>query len=633
MCAFAESEIVLPSGPNKGERFKAGRQPFARLFFNEVDSGRWTRFAVTGPRQTGKSLISYIIPALYHLFEYGETVILLAPSMVMAADKWREDLLPAIEASRYRELLPRQGAGSRGGAVDAVRFRNGATLKFMSGGGSDKKRAAFTARVLLVTEADGMDKAASTSRESNPIDQASKCNASFGDRARQYDECTVSIEGGYIWQSYTNGSASRIILPCPHCGLHVTPEREHLKGWQGADDALAAEERSHIACPECGEPWTEAQRIEANHHARILHKGQEVTPEGEIVGPPPRTRTLGFRWTAANNMFASIGMVGAEEWSAANAINTEEADRKMRQFVWALPAEPDEAEVVSLTIRGVTERMSATPQGLVPAWCDALALGVDCGQYLLHWVLLGADLERKRHVQVVDYGVEEVHSRQFRVEEALSMALGSLAGRAFDADQGWPDEAGNVRHPDLAWYDSGWKPVPVYKHCRAMGARHWPAKGQGLGQYGGVRYIRPKTTGAIVTAIFDEFHLAKFKHSECGTVQLYEFNADQAKARVQNRLAIPMDDPGAMLLPQARAVEHTTFAKHLLAEQLITDPDDGLQKWQKTPGHGGHNHYLDAAGMALTALMRRWSMPKPVQHRTRPVLTAPDGRPYLATQR
>jgi hypothetical protein len=82
--------------------------------------------------------------------------------MDMAADKWREDILPVIDQSRYRNLLPKQGGGSRGGRVESVQFRHGATLKFMSGGGSDKIRAGFTSRMVVVTETDGLDKPGST---------------------------------------------------------------------------------------------------------------------------------------------------------------------------------------------------------------------------------------------------------------------------------------------------------------------------------------------------------------------------------------------------------------------------------------------------------------------------------------
>ena len=158
MRSFAEEEIVIPAGPFAGRRFRCDRQPYTGLWFDEVDSGRWSRHVATGPTQSGKSLSCFVIPILYHLFELGETVICGLPDMDMAGDKWREDLLPAIERSRYRNLLPRSGGGSRGGRVESLQFNNGATLKFMSGGGGDKSRAGFTARVVVVTETDGMDR-------------------------------------------------------------------------------------------------------------------------------------------------------------------------------------------------------------------------------------------------------------------------------------------------------------------------------------------------------------------------------------------------------------------------------------------------------------------------------------------
>src|SRR6185503_16254118 len=169
MREFAESEIVIPDGPFVGRRFKCYRQPYTGLWFDAVDSGAWSRCVATGPTQSGKTLSCFVIPLLYHLFELGETVICGLPDMDMAADKWREDLLPAIERSRYRDLLPAMGSGSRGGKVETIQFGNGATLKFMSGGGSDKSRAGFTARVVVVTETDGMDRPGATSRESDKI--------------------------------------------------------------------------------------------------------------------------------------------------------------------------------------------------------------------------------------------------------------------------------------------------------------------------------------------------------------------------------------------------------------------------------------------------------------------------------
>jgi hypothetical protein len=54
MREFAEAEIVIPDGPYQGRRFRCSRQPYTKLWFDAVDSGRWNRFVATGPTQSGR---------------------------------------------------------------------------------------------------------------------------------------------------------------------------------------------------------------------------------------------------------------------------------------------------------------------------------------------------------------------------------------------------------------------------------------------------------------------------------------------------------------------------------------------------------------------------------------------------
>lgn len=295
MREFAEQEIVIPDGPFQGRRFRCHRQPYTGLWFDAVDSGRWNRYVATGPTQSGKSLACFVIPILYHLFEIGETVICGLPDMDMAADKWREAILPAIEQSRFRELLPRSGGGSRGGRVETLKMRNGATLKFMSGGGSDKSRAGFTSRVVVITETDGMDQPGMTSREADKITQLEARTRAYGSRSRVYMECTVSTEQGRTWQEYTQGTQSRILLPCPHCSVWVSPEREHLTGWQGAESQASARQTGAFSCPSCGAIWSSDERTAANQQGKLLHHGQTVDEQGSVQGEPRASDTLGFR--------------------------------------------------------------------------------------------------------------------------------------------------------------------------------------------------------------------------------------------------------------------------------------------------------------------------------------------------
>jgi hypothetical protein len=286
MRRFAEEEIIIPEGPFAGRRFRCSRQPYSGLWFDEVDSARWSRCVATGPTQSGKTLSCFVIPLLYHLFEMGETVICGLPDMDMAGDKWREDILPAIEQSRYRSLMPRAGGGSRGGKVEAMQFLNGATLKFMSGGGSDKSRAGFTSRVVVITETDGMDQPGAASRESDKITQLEARTRAYGSRKRIYMECTVSTEQGRTWREYQEGTRSRIVLPCPHCQAWVSPEREHLTSWQGAQSQAEARVTAKFSCPACGEVWSHEDRLNANAGCKLLHEGQSIDADGTVHGDP-----------------------------------------------------------------------------------------------------------------------------------------------------------------------------------------------------------------------------------------------------------------------------------------------------------------------------------------------------------
>jgi hypothetical protein len=249
MLQFAEEELVLPTGPFEGHRYRADRNPFGAHWLNAVDSGLWRRFFFTGVQQAGKTWHGSVIPVIYHLFEVGETVIFGLPSLDMVSDKWNEDLKPAIERTQFKDLLPRSGPGSRGGNVRRITFGNGATLRFMTGGGRDKTRAGYTARVCVTTEVDGMDEAGSTSRETDKIAQLEGRTSAFGDHARFYGECTVSIDMGRTWREYTGGTESKLAIRCQHCRQFVTPEREHLVGWQDAADVDAAAEKASLVCP------------------------------------------------------------------------------------------------------------------------------------------------------------------------------------------------------------------------------------------------------------------------------------------------------------------------------------------------------------------------------------------------
>jgi phage terminase large subunit GpA-like protein len=595
MREFAEAEIVIPSGPFAGRNFRCHRQPYTGLWFDQIDSGHWTRCVATGPTQSGKTLACFVIPVLYHLVEMGETVILGVPDMDMAADKWREDLLPVIEQSRYRSLLPRQGGGSRGGKVESITFTNGATLKFMSGGGSDKSRAGFTSRVLGVTETDGMDTPGGSSRESDKITQLEARTRAYGSRKRAYLECTVSTEQGRTWQEYIHGTHSQIVIPCSHCQAWVSPEREHLTGWQGAESEHAARAAGAFSCPACGVIWSTQERVDANGKCQLLHEGQSINKTGEITGPLPKTDTLGFRWSAFNNLFLTPGDLAADEWKAAHASDEENAERGMKQFVWCLPVIPAKLQQVTLEIHELASRVIPLPRGIVPATAKFLTAGIDLGKYLAHWALVAWSPNATGHV--VDYGRIEIASDGLGVERAILIALKEFREQIM---AGWPvaTAQGQRQIPPQVWIDAGYETGTVYTFCQQTGERFRPAVGRGAAQQRHQWYNRPTQTGSIVKHIGEGYHMNWLPAEQ---LYLVEVDADHWKTWVHQRLSTPPGHPGAMSLFQAPPQDHLSLAKHLTAEVKMEEFVTGkgvVVKWERLRRQ---NHWLDALYNACAA--------------------------------
>jgi len=638
---FAEREVVIPKGKYRGSRLRYHRQPYVRLLFEAIDSGQWTRFAVVGCVQSGKTLCGLIVPLLYYLFERKETVICGVPVAELAADKWREEIRPAIRASQYHRWLPRQGKGSRdGGNLDAVAFRNGATLKFMTGRSRDEKRSAFTSRIVVVTEVDKMDEGISTSRETDPISQLEARTASYSaEERRLFLECTVSVPTGRIWQEYQAGTQSRIVCRCPHCGDWVTPEREHLLGWKEAASKKASAEAAYWACPSCGQVLTEHERAAMNLGGVLVHRGQEIDPEGHLHGPLPETDTLGFRWNAFNNLFWSAGDVAREEWAALHGedLNEDETERKLRQFYWAVPWEPPEFETAPLKVETLRRRLAESRRGFVPAGVKCLTMGVDLGKWVSYWVLV-AWFDNGGGV-VVDYGTFEVPSKDQDVALALLAALRTF--RDETVERGWPMAGGEARVPEQVWIDSGYKPEPVHAFVREAGNRYRACLGLGIGQHYQRRYTHPGKVGGNVRHLGQEYHVVWRPEDRAFVI---EVNADGWKRWLHDRLATPPDQPGALVLYHTSDPrEHTSYCKQLTAERHFEEflPGKGtVIRWERL---SRANHLLDASYLACAAGhlcgVRVVPQPKPPVPSRTPAAAAvdalrtPGGQPFMLTER
>lgn len=583
---FARTEIVVPTGPYRGRRFDPDLQPFAGLLFREIDAGRWGRIVVTGPTQSGKTLCAFTIPIMWSLFELGDSTIVSAPGASMLQDKWLVDLLPAIQASRYASRMPTRGAGSDGGETDLLDFGGGALLRFMAGAGGDKARAGFTARCLYITETDGMDEVKERSRESDPITQLEQRTAAYGSRARISMECTVSTKEGRTWREWMQSTRSRIACPCVHCGAWVCPEREHLVGWSGAASVLEAQEQAHWTCPACAASIDDQQRRAMVRASCVLHHGQDRV--GDLVtGAPPRTDSLGFRWTAWHNLFQTTQDIAAKEWRAASREDTDAAEREMRQFVWALPAvvSKETAQVHEVEVLQRVE--SGLALGVAPSWTQAVTVGVDVGRHALHWCATAWSAEATGHTMA--YGVVDVDTASLGEERAVLQALRTLRDRV---GAGFSETSGKVHRPTMGLVDSGFRDDIVMQFAADAESRGvwWPSKGRGIGQELQA-YARPKSQGGTVLKIGDHWHLERLEKKG----PLLMFDANFWKSWLRARIQAPRSEPGAWTVhAPISPKDHYSFGKHLSAERLVQtwEPKKGwVEKWE---ARRTANHWWDA---------------------------------------
>jgi hypothetical protein len=378
-----------------------------------------------------------------------------------------------------------------------------------------------------------------------------------------------------------------------------------------------------------------------NLRAVLVHRGQTVDRDGVVHGELPETDTLGFRWNAFNNLFWTAGDVGAKEWQARFVTRTEDAEKELRQFYWAIPYDPPEVTMTPLQPEDILRRATGTKRGIIPDGTTAIAVGIDTGKWRLHWVAVA--LRANGGGTVLEYDSQVVESDRLGLRAGLVDALGKL--RTY-FDSGWPDMGGQLYVPQQVWIDCGYyeHTDAVYEFCRDANpglnignARYRPAKGYGADQQFATRYATPREVNHEVRWIGEEFHLSMLARAQQFLVHV---NADHWKSKLHQALAMPADQAKAVMLYEAAdSMEHLEYSEHLTAEEQREVIDArgrpavvGVRVRRK-------NHLLDASYTALAAshfvleTQRIAAEEAKAAKGPRPPVTTPDGRPYFLLDR
>lgn len=609
---FAEQDLILPKGPKAGLPWRCDYFPPSRELLAEFSRGRFNEFYGSGPTQTGKTLLFFILPTMYHAFECEEDVILGAPVVEMAQAAYIERLLPAIEASRYKRLLPRVGGGSRGGRALFIQFGNGASIRFMGAGGGDQQRSSYTARVAVCTELDKMDEAGATSRESDPVSQIKARTSAYGAAARFYGECTMSVKGGRIHREVVErGTDSRVFLPCQACGEWVLPAREGLIGWQGAPNVLAARERARFECPSCRHPWTEQDRQKALRDPRIVAKDQKVGKDGIVQGPLPPTMTFGFRWNGMASPLRTMADIADDEWEAEQS-GLDSDQKALVQFTWAEAWEEEVKDLNRPEIKTILQKIVNHPKGTVPPDTFKLTLGIDVGKYYIWWSLWAWKPDGQGHLVGFD-GIKVAGA--YENPHAVLMTLQAFRDNVIKP--GW-----GGRQPDRILIDSGYETDAVYEFVRESGEpRYLACKGWGTSSRWGAWRDPVVTEPTDTRAVGVEYTVSV---PRVGT-RLVNVHADYWKARIHDGFAAGTGAPGSLTLYHGEKTDQELrkFARMIVAEQRkYSKPTEGKEARVVWVILDRMNHCLDtsayaacAAGMLGVKVVKLSAPPPPPRHR------------------
>jgi len=261
---------------------------------------------------------------------------------------------------------------------------------------------------------------------------------------------------------------------------------------------------------------------------------------------------------------------------------------------------PQEAGAVGqgLTADIVSSRISGLDRFEIPANTAALTAAIDLGKYRCHWVVTA--WKQGGTGFIVDYGEEAIFGtdKSMDTEATEAVIYESLIDfRTKLLEKHFVDPEGNRKSIDFCMIDSGNFTQAAYQFCKDMGGIFHPSKG-----YSPYRHRDKHEANTIVGY---NLHAKKLP---AHNVWLYELDTDYWKKFIHERFLTPtFDESGvhrrgslSIFTPEGSR-KHGYFAKHITAEEFVTEFIEGKgtkQKWR--PIHND-NHWLDATYMAAAA--------------------------------
>lgn len=629
MAQFAR-DMRLPDGPHQGDPWLPETEPAQALWLAEHDSGRWRHFVDVAPSQRGKTLKTILCPALHGLTEHRQSVAYVMPNLDKLAQNWEGKIKPGIEGAGFGAWLPTKGPGSKGGKPAALSFRDPATglvasrfyFMAMGHGGRETSLSSVSVARIVIDEADDAESA-------GQLQLALKRLESFA-FGRSYIASTVNDRGGRsdhpILELYQASSASRITQRCPHCTGYQVLE------WDQVDLSTV-----QVACRLCAATWSPGDRIAALNAARLVHRGQTVTPDGIVCGEPPAGESFGLLTTCLDYHMGSLPAMVAEFIQAQDAAGR--GDHSLaktfahKRLCGDYVIDQMQTVDVSANLICKLSASSSYQAGEVPAPVEFLTVGVDCQERWHYWKLIGARADGTfYHIAA---GIENLHDQ---------------SGRALENNQPATDAARWNCMDRISREVSRWSNIegkPIVRRMVDVGyatevLRGWLAK-------------RPEWT-AVVGRAESQIWRQKMNHQgnrveggylsgvadirrqtdALGVWMMWMLDVDAIRSRIHDGYLLPREDAGAGHLPRGIELRSRDlgikvdspmgwWARHLSAEIRKVDPLSGQVEWMKRDG-GGRHDLLDSTVYAYGGALAHIAY---IQQQAPPAIPKPTN--YTAT--
>lgn len=242
--------------------------------------------------------------------------------------------------------------------------------------------------------------------------------------------------------------------------------------------------------------------------------------------------------------------------------------------------------------KGVGDKLTRVPRGVVPMDCSTLVAFFDVGSLTdVHWLVLA--LGDGFLASVVDYGRQGVakgpESEEARIRASVDQATASVLGRSWVQQ-----DSGEVIPIKWAGVDSGYKRDTVEAAIRESPFRDVLLLTRGIPVAPGTDWHIEKAPGARNG---DGWRCRRLK----GGVLYFHYWANKWKTFAFERLRTPMGGAGRAALPGESPRSNQELCDHLLSEYRIKVEAKGMvcDTWHLLPNH--QNHWWDCfvGGCAL----------------------------------